>query len=79
MGMEMVIEVGKMGYKEHEDIDEDIKVSSEQIQRRIAEDGGETRKTFSVLIMKDGEETRKAMVELGKSLSVRNLEECEHE
>ncbi len=78
MGTEMAVETVKLEGKVHEDVSEDIKLSSEQMQRRIVEDGRETRKTASELILRDGEETRKAMVELGKSVSARNIEDCDY-
>ena len=74
MGTEIAVEMGKMGGKVHEGVSEDIKISSNQIQREIAEDGKETRRTIAEsgeraikVIEGSGEETRKVIIELAKS------------
>jgi hypothetical protein len=46
MGTEMAVEMGRMGGGVHEGASEAIKTTSEQIQRRIAEDGEQTRGTI---------------------------------
>jgi Na+/melibiose symporter-like transporter len=73
MGTEIAVEMGKVGEKMSKGASEDIKTSSEQIQKRIAEDGGQTRRS----IEENGKETRKAIVELVKSFSSHHLEDCE--
>jgi len=84
MGTEMAVEVGKMGGKVHEGVSGDIKISSNQIQRRIAEDGEETRKTIAEsgeraieVIEENGEETRKVIIELAKSYPAHHPGDCE--
>ena len=73
MGTEMAVAMGQMGGRVHEGASEAIKTSSVQIQRRIAEDGEQTRGTIVEsgeraikVIEENGEETRKVIVELAK-------------
>jgi len=84
MGTEIAVEMGKMGGKVHEGVSEDIKISSNQIQRGIAEDGKETRRTIAEsgeraikVIEENGGETRKAIIELAKSYPAHHSGDCE--
>jgi len=84
MGTEIAVEMGKMGGKVHEGVSEDIKISSNQIQRGIAEDGKETRRTIAEsgeraikVIEENGEETRKVIIELAKSYPTHHSGDCE--
>ena len=84
MGTEIAVEMGKMGGKVHVGVSEDIKISSNQIQRGIAEDGKETRRTIAEsgeraikVIEGNGEETRKVIIELAKSYPTHHSGDCE--
>ncbi len=84
MGTEIAVEMGKVGEKVSKGVSEDIKISSEQMQNRIAEDGEQTRKSIAEggeraikAIEENGKETRKVIVELAKSFLSHQLEDCE--